>query len=88
MTILSDDELNHIQARADAATPGPWDARFDGERQGIFVAQKSVALFDIGHLRPSAPDSDFIAHAREDVPRLLAEVRRLRAELAGQGSRG
>ena len=24
-------------------------------------------------------DQDFIAHAREDVPRLLAEIRRLRA---------
>lgn len=30
-------------------------------------------------------DADFIAHARADVPALLAEVRRLRALLAAQG---
>lgn len=33
---------------------------------------------------PAVPvaDYDFIAHARQDVPRLLAEVRRLRGESA------
>jgi len=30
-------------------------------------------------------DQDFIAHARQDLPRLLAEVRRLRALLADRG---
>jgi hypothetical protein len=29
----------------------------------------------------SHPDADFIAHARQDVPALVAEVRRLKAEL-------
>jgi hypothetical protein len=29
-------------------------------------------------------DQDFIAHARQDVPRLLAEVRRLRALLGDE----
>ena len=32
----------------------------------------------------SADDAEFIAHAREDVPALLAEVDRLRTELAGR----
>jgi len=33
-------------------------------------------------------DQDFIAHARQDVPKLLAEIERLRSEvkLAGDGS--
>ena len=29
-------------------------------------------------------DQDFIAHARQDVPRLIAEVRRLQRQLAGR----
>jgi hypothetical protein len=29
--------------------------------------------------KPAAPDDlDFIAHARQDIPRLVAEIRRLR----------
>lgn len=32
------------------------------------------------------PDAEFIAHAREDVPALVAEVRRLRAQLAAEQS--
>ena len=43
---MTDDELNEIEARANAVTPG----------------------------------KNFIAHAREDIPALLAEVRQLRAE--------
>jgi hypothetical protein len=35
----------------------------------------------------SIEDQDFIAHAREDVERLLAEVRRLKSLLAGQLSK-
>ncbi len=82
---LSDEELAAMQARADAATPAPWMARFGGQRQNVFVSNKEVILFDVGHLAPSTPDMEFIAAARSDVPRLLAEVRRLRAALAAKG---
>lgn len=33
--------------------------------------------------REKAANAEFIAHARDDVPRLLAEVRRLRVRLGG-----
>jgi hypothetical protein len=79
---LSEPELQAIEQRAAAATEGPWAARFDGQRQGIFVAHREVVLFDVGHVRPSTPDADFIAAARADVPRLLREVRRLQRENA------
>jgi hypothetical protein len=81
-TPLSEEELAAIEARALAATDGPWAARFDGERQGIFVAHAGVVLFDVGHVRPAEPDAEFIACARTDVPRLLMEVHRLRAQIA------
>jgi hypothetical protein len=48
---MTDEELDRIEARCNAATAGPWK------------------------------DGEFIVAAREDIPALLAEVRRLRAEL-------
>lgn len=39
------------------------------------------------HLGSQEADAQFIAHAREDVPALLAEVERLRAELNGMRAR-
>lgn len=83
---LSEDDLRAIEARANAATDGPWRdpwAAPDGEDefrsaggQTIFAAE----FCDGPRLAINPPDAAFIAHAREDVPRLLAEVRRLRAE--------
>ena len=66
-------DLDAIEARAHAATPGPWrPAGPDGDA----VAQMGSAR----RIR-SLEDAAFIAAARTDVPALLAEVRRLRASL-------
>ena len=68
-------------ARAACATPAPWRVD-DGE---VIAADEPdvpsgysarVVIVDRG----DAADLDFIAHAREDVPALAAEVLRLRAE--------
>jgi hypothetical protein len=40
-----------------------------------------VLEFPEGAPLPSAEDATFIAHAREDVPRLAGEIRRLRTQL-------
>lgn len=73
--------LAAIEARAKAATPGPWQefygSRFDG-KQRFYVGQvgPTVSVNDItGDGLPRA-DAEFIAHAREDVPALVAEVKR------------
>lgn len=39
----------------------------------------------VGDDRPSLVNADFIAHARADIPKLLAEVERLRMMLANLG---
>jgi hypothetical protein len=54
--------------------------QFDREIMQLrWSAVKGSTLINAG---PAPVDAAFIAHAREDVPRLIAEIRRLRAERA------
>jgi len=63
------EELAVIKERAEKATDGPWSTPmrliFGG---GGYVANTSRIA-----------DAEFIANAREDVPKLVAEVKRLRS---------
>ena len=78
-------DLDAIEARAEAAQAGPWE--YAGS--GIVNGQKAVSwgypkfVADTWEGSDRNPKSDangeFIAHAREDVPALVAEVRELRA---------
>jgi hypothetical protein len=82
---MTNEELDAIEARAFAATAGPWVYQID-ERGGprACVRERGFAdgtpgnrfIFDV---MPAT--AEFIAHARADVPRLVAEVRRLRDAL-------
>lgn len=68
------------------ATPGPWDW------SGGHTEDPDIGFVVHGHMpweqfgMPDGtyklPDADFIAHAREDIPWLLARVRALEAALA------
>lgn len=64
-----------IRARLEAATPGPWQTWPDGTEES--VESVSVGRF-VCHLnsnmRQFREDAAFIAHAREDVPYLLARL--------------
>ena len=62
--------LNEIEARANAATEGPWDLIGGGEYVtpvGIMVAPDDGGV--------NGADAEFIAHARTDVPALVAALR-------------
>lgn len=63
--------LEEIKARADAATPGPWDTN----GYTIFstpLEEKGFYLGDICFVESvDNNDLEFIAHAREDIPYLL-----------------
>jgi hypothetical protein len=70
-----------------AASKAPWQSFVEGrdhtsEDSFIRVGGLDDDEPDMDVSRDSAPasiaDQDFIAHARQDIPRLLAEVRRLR----------
>jgi hypothetical protein len=71
MTALN---LDAIEARANAATKGPWDLHRKGILAGVtdpdgdgYIAEPPLRW----------TDAEFIAAARQDVPALVAEVRRL-----------
>lgn len=77
---MDDARLDAIQARADSATKGPWE-QGTGYFQNVYV--RVAGEGPCGGLLittcQESHDAIFIAHAREDVPALVAEVRRLRA---------
>lgn len=66
--------LDEIEARANAATPGPWTPQTIRLYDGVDLPDETVAQWQ--------RDAVFIAHARTDVPALIARVRELEAECA------
>lgn len=79
---MTEQELAEIEARANAATPGEWVA--DAEFGWIFVGRgvgnrPIVCKFDDEYCLPNEGNLRFVAQAHQDVPALIAEVRRLRA---------
>ena len=90
---LTEAELAVIERRASAATAGPWQAFVEGRdhfggdnfiRTGgddDEAPDMYVTLSYWDNERPvaaGAADLDFIANAKQDIPTLIAEVRRLR----------
>lgn len=90
---MKEAELKAIRKRAEAATDGPWrvgcgSVETDSpEHQSVSswwggTSNNICNLNDGEYIENSNEDSDaeFIAHAREDVPALLAEIERLRKQ--------
>lgn len=79
---MTDEDLLAIEERVNRAARGPWVTI----GQGVFSFAVEVCHCESGENTPSAKeyarkDAAFIAHARTDIPALVAEVRRLRGEL-------
>lgn len=74
--------LEPIKARAEAASPGPWaDGAAELDLPGFTMSPRTCAGCGVDWPL-DAPDAEFVAHAREDVPALIAEVERLRKLIA------
>ncbi|GGU52138.1 hypothetical protein [Streptomyces lavendofoliae] len=75
------DRIAEIQARAEAATKGPWFVERHQPTLTRRVVSDDHALdADLGYLGNSNQfDAEFIAHAREDIPFLLDELARVQA---------
>jgi len=83
---LTGDELRAIKARCESATPGPWRSYVEGRDHTsgssfIMTGAGTSRGEDIELLGATPADQDFIAHAREDVLLLLAEIENLRRQL-------
>lgn len=88
-------DLDAIEARLAAATPGPWRAYTKERHDSLFGLPDDTAyswvtvshddeiigeLFDDATGHRGSLDAAFIAAAPTDIAALIAEVRRLRAE--------
>jgi len=93
---ISSAELDAIDRRSNLASPSPWTAFVEGrdhssgdtfikigvEHDDTHDMYVTVSKAGEGTKTASAIDLDFIAHARQDIPRLIEEVRRLKRLLA------
>jgi hypothetical protein len=95
--MLTDEDVAMIEKRANAATGGPWAWQNFGTlhltgqyglrpivlgpagRKEMRVRNTDGIMVD---LYPDHPDADFIAHARTDVPRLVADWKEQAATIA------
>lgn len=68
--------LDEIKKRAEAATPGPWAAHERAHKNEWALRGPATSARTLVR-----EDATFIAHARQDVPALVAEVERLREAL-------
>lgn len=77
---LTPAELDAIEARANAASDGPWEVKTMEEWESgfdFFRGESDAFVFPID---AEPEDCQFISASRTDVPRLVAHVRRLTAE--------
>jgi len=86
---LSEDELELILSRCFATRPGPWKSFVEGRdhyagSDFIKVGDNNNRSDDIELTGATTEDQDFIANAKQDVPRLVSEILRLRSILAAK----
>ncbi len=81
-TALDEKTLQAMEARAKAATVAPWTLARNGTEVMALGAEVPLVVVDTqffyGEITDRMrQDASFIANARQDVPLLIAEVRRL-----------
>ena len=78
---ISDKELAEIKVRCELTTPGPWKSIVESRGETVGTDFIMTGGEDIYLTGATVADQDFIAHARQDIPRLIAEVERLKASI-------
>jgi hypothetical protein len=75
---VSDEDIQEIKRRCAEATPDPWTSYVEGREQmsgPSFIMTQGEDIYLTG---ATTADQDFMAHARQDIPKLVAEIERLR----------
>lgn len=83
---LTDEEILSIEIRAKAAQAGPWRSFAEGRDHTsgssfIKTGEGEGRGEDIELIGATVDDQDFIAAARQDIPRLLDEIKELKKML-------
>ena len=78
MAEITRQELESILARCAATTPGPWEASIEGigHTGGSSCIVTGGETFDLSGATDQ--DIEFMAQAKQDIPRLVDELMRLR----------
>lgn len=83
---MTERELSEILHRCEATTAGPWVSYIEGRDHTsgsnfLMTGEGESRGEDIELSGASDADQDFIAHAKQDIPRLIHEINRLRSIL-------
>ena len=76
--MITEEELKEIELRCSKTQKGPWKAYIEGrdhESGSDFIMTGGE---DIELMGATVEDHDFIAQAKQDIPMLIQEIRRLR----------
>nr|WP_315218588.1 hypothetical protein [uncultured Flavobacterium sp.] len=89
---MTDNEIKEIEDRCKLTTPGPWKSLVEGrdiesgdsfimtgisDGEDIWSDKRGADIYLTG---ATTADQDFIAHARQDIPKLIAEIKRLKSK--------
>jgi len=76
---MTEKDLLEIEQKCKKSTEGPWISIIEGRDQTSGSSFISTAKEDIYISNPSLNgNQDFIASAKQDIPRLIAEIRKLK----------
>ena len=76
---MTNDELKEIEDRVNKATKGPWKSFVEGRDHSSGSSFIMTGGEDIEFNGLTQADQDFIAHSRQDIPKLIAMIKRLKA---------
>lgn len=84
--MLNEEELLEIENRCKSGTSGPWKAYIEGRDHTsgsnfIMTGTDNNRGEDLEIYGARFEDYDFIANAKQDIPKLIDEIRRLKTML-------
>jgi len=79
---MDDAELDEIERRSQAVLSAPWKSFIEGRGHQSGSNFIQTAGVDIELIGATLEDQDFIARSKDDVDRLIKEIRFLKKQLA------
>jgi hypothetical protein len=85
-TSITKEKIDSIKDRCDSATSGPWIPSIEGRDhplggENVILRGVNRSEIDLYLIGGTVADYIFVAHARQDIPLLIAEIERLQKEI-------